>query len=196
MKKWFWPLMWLGVMVSGGWLFHEAHHDALLTAPASDSLAMERSAADVPLVPIADVPSAQDAPPVPELVVYAQTLLGTPYCYASTNPSKGFDCSGFVYHVFEHYGYDLPRSSRLMAREGREVTPEEARPGDLIFFRGTDPNSSVVGHVGIVVAATGEEPLRFIHASSNRTTPEVKYDSLVRHYKERFVSVKRVQPAS
>src|SRR2546423_8451941 len=31
-----------------------------------------------------------------EVVQFAETLIGTPYKYGSTNPSVGFDCSGFI----------------------------------------------------------------------------------------------------
>src|SRR5436190_23132267 len=44
-----------------------------------------------------------------ELISYAQTLIGTPYKYASTDPSVGFDCSGFITYVFNHFNISVPR---------------------------------------------------------------------------------------
>jgi len=30
------------------------------------------------------------------IITFAKQYMGTKYCYASGNPNKGFDCSGFV----------------------------------------------------------------------------------------------------
>src|SRR4051812_36204863 len=38
-----------------------------------------------------------------ELVKFARTLVGVPYRYASSDPKIGFDCSGFITHVFNHF---------------------------------------------------------------------------------------------
>ncbi|HEX6845699.1 MAG TPA: NlpC/P60 family protein, partial [Chitinophagaceae bacterium] len=45
------------------------------------------------------------------LVAFGKSLVGTPYLYASSDPSKGFDCSGFITYVFNHFGIAVPRSS-------------------------------------------------------------------------------------
>ncbi|MEO6638997.1 MAG: NlpC/P60 family protein, partial [Ginsengibacter sp.] len=55
------------------------------------------------------------------LVAYAETLLGTPYKYASTDPSVGFDCSGFITYVFNHYNISVPRSSKDFENTGTEI---------------------------------------------------------------------------
>jgi cell wall-associated NlpC family hydrolase len=49
-----------------------------------------------------------------ELVTFARTLTGTPYKYGSTDPAQGFDCSGFVTYVFNHFGIVVPRSSPIL----------------------------------------------------------------------------------
>src|SRR5215218_2993379 len=46
-----------------------------------------------------------------QLLAFAESLIGTPYLYASTDPSKGFDCSGFITYVFNHFDIAVPRSS-------------------------------------------------------------------------------------
>ena len=126
-----------------------------------------------------------------QVVAYATTLLNTPYKTAGKD-SLGFDCSGFVSYVFKKHGVAIPSSSRHIAQLGQKITLEEAQPGDLVFFRGTDPNSIQVGHIGIVVSAPGE-PVKFIHSSSAETSPYVKYDSLAKpNYKRRFMMVKRI----
>ena len=37
------------------------------------------------------------------ILAFAKTLIGIPYLYASTDPAKGFDCSGFITYVFNHF---------------------------------------------------------------------------------------------
>lgn len=46
-----------------------------------------------------------------ELIAYANSLTGIPYKYGSTNPSQGFDCSGFITYVFNHFNIIVPRRS-------------------------------------------------------------------------------------
>lgn len=126
-----------------------------------------------------------------QVVAYATTLLNTPYKVAGKD-SLGFDCSGFVSYVYKKYGIDIPSSSRHIAELGEKIETEEAQPGDLVFFRGTDPNSTEVGHIGIVVSAAGE-PVKFIHSSSAKASAYVKYDSLAKpNYTRRFIMVKRI----
>lgn len=65
------------------------------------------------------------------------------YSYGAKNPGAGlFDCSGFVQWAYEQEGVSLPRTAAAMANVGTKVSLSEAKPGDLVFFRGG-------GHVGI-----------------------------------------------
>ncbi|RYY93059.1 MAG: hypothetical protein EOO11_20365 [Chitinophagaceae bacterium] len=73
-----------------------------------------------------------------DLVAFAKTLIGTPYVYASTDPRVGFDCSGFITYVFNHFNISVPRSSIDFTPVGRDVDTAAARPGDLILFTGTN----------------------------------------------------------
>lgn len=142
----------------------------------------------------AELDSQQHMPELGEKIInYASTLKGTPYKVAGRD-TTGFDCSGFIYYVFKHYNVEVPHSSRHLAELGTEVDTSIAKPGDLVFFKGTNPNNSEVGHVGIVVSRPGE-PIKFIHASSANTSAYVKFDSLARpNYKRRFLKVKRLLP--
>lgn len=129
------------------------------------------------------------------LVAYAKTLLGIPYKYASTNPVEGFDCSGFITHVFNKYNIAVPRSSIDFTNVGKEVQTTQAKSGDLILFTGTESDSTYatrsVGHMGIVV--DNSDSLRFIHASSGKAYGVV-ITPLNSHYQKRFVKVIRVFP--
>lgn len=127
------------------------------------------------------------------VVAFAQTLRGVPYKYASTDPRQGFDCSGFITYVFNHFNIRVPRSSIDFANVGREVPPKEAKAGDLILFTGTDSTKPVVGHMGIVLNNTDGSDLEFIHSSSGRAHG-VTTNPLKGYYQTRFVKVVRVFP--
>ena len=95
--------------------------------------------------------------PIPigiQIVSMAQEYLGVPYIWGGTTP-EGFDCSGLVQYVFAQYGISLPRTSYTQVNEGREVSRNELRAGDLVFFA----NDSGVHHVGIYI-----DNGQFIHA--------------------------------
>jgi cell wall-associated NlpC family hydrolase len=102
-----------------------------------------------------------------ELIAFAKNYLGTTYQYASADPGKGFDCSGFVYFIFRHYNIDLPRSSREYIFLGPTLKPEEFKEGDILVFYGFYDNTQI-GHVGIICEADGMNS-KFIHSSSGKT---------------------------
>jgi cell wall-associated NlpC family hydrolase len=144
-----------------------------------------------------EILSAQKAPvvvnPVTDSIVeFAETFLGTPYKYASATPKAGFDCSGFTYFVFAHYGIVVPRSAKDYAHFGTEVSIAECRKGDIILFRGTHPGDKTVGHVGIVISNQGE-PLQFIHSSSSDNHNGVVITNYFKsNYPARFIKIIRV----
>ena len=56
-----------------------------------------------------------------EFVEFAEKLVGTKYLYGSADPSKGLDCSGFVFYVFGHFQIKVPRTSTDFTNAGKEV---------------------------------------------------------------------------
>jgi cell wall-associated NlpC family hydrolase len=126
------------------------------------------------------------------LLAFAKTLIGIPYLYASTDPFKGFDCSGFIYYVFNHFGMEVPRSSVDFTNFGKEISIENAKRGDLILFTGTDSTVHIVGHMGIVENIK-EDTLYFIHSTSGKANGVV-ITSFGNYYRSRFVKVIRVLP--
>lgn len=94
-----------------------------------------------------------------EIIAYAKTLLGIKYVYGGSS-KKGFDCSGFVGYVFEHFGISLERSSKDMGNNGKTVKKADLKPGDLVFFD-TNGGLNAINHVGIYIGNN-----KFIHASS------------------------------
>ena len=81
----------------------------------------------------------------------ATKFLGYPYVWGGSSPSTSFDCSGFVCWVVNHSGWSVGRTTAEGLRQMCvRVSPENAKPGDLIFFEGTY-NTAGASHVGIYV---------------------------------------------
>ena len=127
-----------------------------------------------------------------EVVAYARTLTGCPYKYGSIDPEQGFDCSGFITYVFYYFCISVPRSSVEFTNVGHEISLNDARPGDLVLFTGTDTTSTIVGHMGIMVSSPGEEP-RFIHSTSGRAMG-VTETTFYSYYVKRYVKTIRIFP--
>jgi lipoprotein Spr len=126
-----------------------------------------------------------------ELVTFAKTLTGVPYKYGSADPAEGFDCSGFITYVFNHFGIAVPRTSEDFTYIHREVDLKDAKTGDLILFTGTDSTIRVVGHMGIILATPGQE-LRFIHSTSGHDNLGVTETPMNSYYQGRYVKTVRV----
>lgn len=112
----------------------------------------------------ANTPSKIRAEPrsgLPAVSQYALSLVGTPYRYGQSSRSEGFDCSGFVHHVYARQGIQLPRTAVGMAASLPMAGLNELRSGDLLFF---NTNGNAYSHVGLYVQ--GDE---FVHASSQKT---------------------------
>ncbi|MGE0445598.1 MAG: C40 family peptidase [Vicinamibacterales bacterium] len=119
---------------------------------------------------------------LPELVVTALKLRGTPYRWGGSDPS-GFDCSGFVQWVFNAVGVRLPRETKDQFRAGDEIDLDEVSPGDLVFFNTENKGAS---HVGMVIGDG-----QFVHAPSSRGVVRVEsYGSS--YWRPRFVGARRV----
>lgn len=84
-----------------------------------------------------------------QIVSFAKQYLGYRYVYGGTSPSTGFDCSGFIYYVFNSSGYSISRSLSAQASTGTAVSKSELQPGDIVFFNNT--SSGALGHVGIYI---------------------------------------------
>ena len=87
------------------------------------------------------------------MIAEAEKYLGYPYVWGGSSPSTSFDCSGFVCWVINNCGngWNVGRTTANGLRSYCAfVSPEEAQPGDLIFFQGTY-NTTGASHVGIYV---------------------------------------------
>lgn len=87
------------------------------------------------------------------MIAEGEKYLGYPYVWGGSSPSTSFDCSGFVSWVVDHSGngWSVGRQTAEGLRQCCSIIPRsEAKPGDLIFFKGTY-NTSGASHVGIYV---------------------------------------------
>jgi len=127
------------------------------------------------------------------LMSYSKSYLGTNYCYGSCEPKRGFDCSGFVYHIFNHFNIKVPRSSIDYINHGKTIHPDSFKIGDVIVFTGTNAKNRTPGHVGIITSNAGEE-LQFIHSSSNKKHSGIKLSTYKDspYYEKRFLKIVRV----
>lgn len=97
-----------------------------------------------------------------KVVNYALKFVGNRYVWGGTNPNTGADCSGFVQYVMRNAaGVSLPRTSREQAKTGRSISSSEMRPGDLIYYAGSN---GVINHVAMYIG-NGQ----IVHAASRRS---------------------------
>ncbi len=122
------------------------------------------------------------------IISYAKTFLGVPYRYGGITPS-GFDCSGFINYIFGNFGFSLVRTSYGLADLGETISLANIQPGDLMFFKGSNLNSTKVGHVALVIEVS-PKILKFIHSANGG----VKIDNFVnsKYYIQRFIKAKRL----
>lgn len=129
-----------------------------------------------------------------KIINYALELYTLPYKWGGTDIEKGIDCSYFVKYIYSRIGIKLPRTSREQFKVGKEVSKDELRCGDLVFFKkityrkvkGRREKYEYINHVGIYLK-DGE----FIHAA--RGSKRVTISSLSEpYYKKHFAGAKRV----
>ena len=109
-------------------------------------------------------------------ITFAEQQLGKPYMWGGTGPDA-FDCSGLVMMAYRTAGIDIARTSQDQWATERRIPASQVRPGDLVFFAGSDGTPTSPGHVGLVIGngkmieayATGF-PIR-VSATSNPFTP-------------------------
>lgn len=124
---------------------------------------------DMPAAPSPDHSGSAD-----ELIRSAMGLLGVAYRYGGNSANTGFDCSGFMQHIFRRtMGMSLPRTSAEQAKLGTHVNRSDLQPGDMVFFR--TMGGGRISHVGLYIGNN-----RFIHAP--RSGKRIEITSLSNKY--------------
>ncbi|MBB6610062.1 C40 family peptidase [Pontibacter sp. Tf4] len=185
------PVLVLVVLLATGYKLYTpnvAHPTTNVIAVAEKSEKVQHADDKWVAIPAKGQPGNYSTAEAAEILQYANSLIGSPYQYAGITPA-GFDCSGFVTHVFDRFAMDIPHSSSLQASEGIAVAKDEAAPGDLVIFTGTDETDRTPGHVGIVISEPGDT-ISFVHASSNGGVKISKVQGT--RYDIRFLEVRRV----
>lgn len=120
-----------------------------------------------------------------DLVMYALSLADTPYRYGGNSATSGFDCSGFVGHVYRHsLGVSMPRSSREISRVGKPIGQNELSPGDLVFYNTQHASFS---HVGIYIGDG-----KFVH--SPRSGERVRTEQMqMSYWQMRYDGARRIR---
>ncbi len=103
-----------------------------------------------------------------------EKYIGMEYVWGGSNPSTGFDCSGFVSWVINNSGngWNVGRqTANGLKHIATSIPASEVHAGDLIFFQGTY-NTSGASHVGIVV-----DPVNHIMAHAGNPIKYSSYDT-------------------
>ena len=115
----------------------------------------------------------------------ATKYLGYPYVWGGSSPSTSFDCSGFVCWVINNCGNGWnvgTKRAKELCRMCTYVSPDQARPGDLVFFEKTYDTDGA-SHVGIYV---GQNTM--IHCGN-----PIKYGRIdTRYFKAHFLCFGRL----
>lgn len=155
-----------------------------ISTPAIKSLSPIVEEQLKPSLMLADsLASADEKSSLNKMISFALSLSNTRYKYSGISAVTGFDCSGFVSHVFgETLGIKLPHSAKSIWTEGEKVTVNQLNPGDLVFFNTLRRRLS---HIGIYLGNG-----RFIHAASHGG---VRVDSLhTAYWQPRWNGARRI----
>lgn len=93
--------------------------------------------------------------------------IGTPYVWGGSKPG-GFDCSGLLQYAWAKTGVQIPRTTYDQFKTGAAVGRGQLKPGDAVFFRGSDSQNGLPGHVGMYVGGG-----KFIEAPHTGSTVHI-----------------------
>ena len=121
-------------------------------------------------------PKPDNPPPPPPsqggvsaVIGYARAQLGKPYQWGGAGPNS-FDCSGLTMRAWQRAGVNLSHYTGAQWGETARVAISDLRPGDLVFFGSSGPNSH---HVGLYVG--GGQMIEAPYTGAN-----VRYASIYR----------------
>lgn len=110
---------------------------------------------------------------VKKLFSEADKHIGKRYVFGANGPAN-FDCSSFVCWTFRNSGVkNMPRTTAygIYKNYCTPISPTEAKPGDIIFFKGTYDTGSPISHVGIYAGngmmVHAGDPVQYTSINSN-----------------------------
>ena len=134
-------------------------------------------------------PLAPHARLIDSIIDYGYHYLGKPYKYGATGPYN-FDCSGLMVYIFQHFGYNLPRTAKEQYQSTEKVNKRKGKRGDFIFFEGRKHNGHI-GHVGIITEVKSNGTYDFLHASRQGVCITNTAEA---YYTQRFLKISRLLP--
>jgi len=132
---------------------------------------------------IAQSPSKKDN----DVHQLAMSYLNAPYLWGGRT-QYGIDCSGYSQTVFHQLGVELNRDASQQVLQGKEISFEEQKTGDLAFF--ASEKTGNITHVGIVLP-----DFKIIHAHGRVRIDTLNekgiYNEEKGYYSHQFYNVKR-----
>ena len=163
------PLTWAAILAG-------RTADPAAAAPAAPT--SSAGSLRTPTYPLPATPTAAD-----HAVVHALAQVGKPYVLGGNGPEV-FDCSGLIQQAYLSTGVSLPRLASQQRFAGRQVSIDDLRPGDLLYYQdGSSPRS---GHISMY-AGNGLA----VEAANPRRGVRVR-DLHQPWYRDRFVAATRI----
>ena len=117
-----------------------------------------------------------------KIINLANSLKGIKYKYGGTD-IYGFDCSGFVFYVFDSFGIKIPRTARKQGKAGKKIRLNSAQKGDIVVFK-----LKRSWHSGILNKKKGIK--YFIHAPNRKSY--IREEKLTKYWLSRLKYVVKV----
>ena len=116
-----------------------------------------------------------------KLIEHVHQWWAVPYRIGG-NSKEGIDCSAFVQGLTnEAFGLTLPRTSREQADYCKEISKQDLKEGDLVFFA----SGRSISHVGMYISNN-----KFVHASTSMGVVISDLDEA--YWSRRFVKAGRL----
>ena len=114
-----------------------------------------------------------------KVVDLAKTLVGSIYRYGGDD-LDGFDCSGYVWYVYDCYGIDVPRTAKKQKNAGRKIAGNKRQPGDIIVFK-------IKGrfHTGILLSKN-------LFSHSPKKGDRIRVEEINRYWERKLFRIVRV----
>ena len=108
-----------------------------------------------------------------KIVQFARSKVGGNYSQGAQG-GMDWDCSGLAQASYGSAGLGLERTAdiqydQVKAAGGIFKDKSQAKPGDLVFMRGSDPGDNGVGHVAIVSSVDADGNVQIVEAASTST---------------------------